>query len=54
MMWRRSLLCFWAVSELGMSFRELARRLEMSSSGVRFSVERRETIARKNGLQLIE
>ncbi|MBW1796740.1 MAG: hypothetical protein JRJ38_20385 [Deltaproteobacteria bacterium] len=51
----RSLFCFWpacagtadrAVSELGMSLRELARRLEMSSPGVGFSVERGETIAR--------
>jgi len=50
----RSLFCFWAVTELGMSLRELARRLEMSSPGVGFSVERGETIARKNGLQLIE
>jgi len=36
----RSLLCFWAVSELGMSLRELARRLEMRSHGVWFSFER--------------
>ena len=50
----RSLFCFWAVSELGMSLRELAMRLEMSSPGVGFSVERGETIARENGLQLIE
>jgi len=50
----RSLFCFWAVSELGMSLRELARRVEMSSPGVGFSVERGETIARENGLQLIE
>jgi hypothetical protein len=53
-MWRRSLLCFWAASDLGMSLRGLARLLEMSPPGVGFSVERRETIARKNGLQLIE
>jgi hypothetical protein len=45
---------FWAVSELGMSLRELARRLEMSPPCVGFSVERGETIARENGLQLIE
>ena len=50
----RSLFCFWAVSELGMSLRELAGRLEMSPPGVGFSVERGETIARENGLQLIE
>jgi len=50
----RSLFCFWAVRELGMSLRELARRSEISSPGVGFSVERGETIARENGLQLIE
>ena len=50
----RSLLCFWAVSELGISLRELARRLEISAPGVRFSVERGEVIARENGLKLIE
>ena len=50
----RSVFCFWAVSELGMSLRELAKRLEMSSPGVGFSIERGETIARENGLQLIE
>ena len=41
-------------TELGMSLRELARQLEMSPPGVGFSVERGETIARENGLQLIE
>jgi hypothetical protein len=50
----RSLFCFWAVSGLGMSLRKLARRLEMKSPGVGFSVERGETIARENGLQVIE
>ncbi|MBW2331155.1 MAG: hypothetical protein JRF30_09585 [Deltaproteobacteria bacterium] len=49
----RSLFCFWAVSELGLSLRELARRLEMSPPGVGFSVERGEIIARENGLRLI-
>ena len=36
----RSLLCFWAVREIGMSLRELAGRLEMSAPGVGFAVER--------------
>jgi len=52
--WQREWPLIWAVSELGMSLRELVRRLEMSSPGVVFSVERGETIARENGLQLIE
>ena len=50
----RGLFCFWAVSELGVSLRELAKRLEMSPPGVGFSVEKGETIACENGLQLIE
>jgi REP element-mobilizing transposase RayT len=50
----RSLCSFWAVSELGMSLRELARRLEMSPPAVGFSVERGEAIARENGYHLID
>jgi len=50
----RSLCCFWAVSELGMSLRELARRLEMSPPAVGFSVERGEAIAHENGYRLID
>ena len=50
----RSLCCFWAVSELGMSLRELSRRLEMSPPAVGFSVERGEVIARKNEYHLID
>ncbi len=50
----RSLFCFWAVRQLGMSLRELARRLEMSSPAVGFSVERGEAIARENKYALVE
>ena len=50
----RSLCCFWAVSELGMSLRELAKRLEMSPPAVGFSVERGEAIAHENGYRLID
>ncbi|MBN2032429.1 MAG: transposase [Deltaproteobacteria bacterium] len=42
----RSLLCFWAARELGMSHTSLAKRLEMSLAGVGFSVQRGETIAK--------
>jgi len=49
----RSLCCFWAVTELGMSLRELARRLEMSPPAVGFSVERGEAIAHENGCCLL-
>jgi len=50
----RSLFCFWAVSELGHSLRELARRLEMSSPGVGYSVERGEAIARIHKYRLMD
>jgi len=50
----RSLLCFWAVRELGMSLTDLARDLEMSTPGVEFAVERGEAIAHDNKYQLME
>ena len=50
----RSVFCFWAVKELGMSLRELARRLEISPPVVGYSVERGEAIAHDNGYRLIE
>ena len=50
----RSLFCFWAVKELGVSLRELARRLGISPPAVGYSVERGEAIARENGYRLME
>ncbi len=50
----RSLFCFWAVRELGMSLTELARRLGISVPGVGYSVERGEIMVRENDYQLIE
>ena len=49
----RSLFCYWAVRELGISLTELARRLNMSIAGVGYSVERGEVIVRNNHYQLI-
>ena len=49
----RSLFCYWAVRELGISLTELARRLGISVAGVGYSVERGGNIARKNNYQLI-
>ena len=49
----RSLLCFWASRELGMSHTVLAKKLEMSLAGVGFSVERGESIAKKGNYSLI-
>ena len=50
----RSLCCFWAVRELGISLRELAKRLELSPPAVGYSVERGEAIAHQNGYRLLE
>ena len=50
----RSLLCYWAVIELGMSSADLARDFEMSVAGVRYAVARGEGIARENRFQLID
>lgn len=50
----RSLLCFWAVRELGMSMTELSRRLNLSPSGVSQSVIRGEEIAEQHGLKLLD
>ena len=50
----RSLLCLWAVRELGMSLTDVARTLEMSIPGVGFAVERGQAIAHDNKYQLTE
>jgi hypothetical protein len=50
----RSLLCFWAVRELGMSMTELSRRLELSLSGVSQSVIRGEKIAEIKSFGLLD
>jgi putative transposase len=49
----RSLLCYWAVRELGFSLTELAQRLNISLPALSYSVERGETIVCKNNYQLI-
>jgi hypothetical protein len=50
----RSLFCYWAVSEIGISLTELAKRLGISVAGVGYSVERGEVLARENDYLLIE
>jgi len=50
----RSLFCYWASSELGISQTELARRIGISVSGVGYCVERGKLIARENAYQLQE
>jgi len=48
----RSLLCFWAARELGISHTALAKELEMSLAGIGFSVERGVAIAKKGNYSL--
>ena len=50
----RSLVCFWAGRELGISMTELSRRLNLSLSGVSQSVTRGEKIAEINGFELLD
>lgn len=49
----RSLLCYWAVRELGLSMAEMARRLNISSPAVSKSVARGESLAKANHYRLI-
>ena len=49
----RSLFCYWAVCELGMSRTFLAKRLGMTQPGVGYAVNRGEKISRENDFQLI-
>ena len=48
----RSLLCFWASRELGLSHTALAKKLEMSLANIGFSVERGESIAKEGNYSL--
>jgi putative transposase len=50
----RSLLCFWAVRELGISMASLSRKLNISIPAVSQSVIRGENIAKSNQYVLIE
>ena len=49
----RSLLCYWAVRELGISATALARRIGISQPAISQSVERGEAIAKENGFELM-
>ncbi|MFH1620352.1 MAG: transposase, partial [bacterium] len=48
----RSVLCYWAVREVGFSMAELSKQLNLSLSGVSLAVKRGEQIARENGYLL--
>lgn len=48
----RSLLCYWAVREMGMSATALATRLNLTQPAVSRAVQRGEQLAAENGWQL--
>jgi hypothetical protein len=50
----RSLLCYWAVRECGMSMASLARRLGLSNTAISQSVTRGERIAKESGFALLQ
>jgi putative transposase len=50
----RSLLCYWAVREAGISLRTLAGRLGISGPGVGYAVERGAALVRENNYALMK
>ena len=50
----RSLLCYWAVRELGITMVSLARRLDQSVTAVGKAVIRGEKLAKENNYLLLE
>jgi hypothetical protein len=50
----RSLLCYWAVRDLGINMAELSRRLKLSLSGISLSVKQGERIVQEKGYKLID
>lgn len=50
----RSLFCYWASSELGISHTELARRIGISVPGVGYCAQRGKLFVRENNYQLME
>ena len=50
----RSLFCFWAMREFGISLTVLAKRIGMGPPGVGYAVQRGEAIAHENRYQLTQ
>ena len=49
----RSLLCYWAVRELGHSGTDIAKRLSMTQPAVGYAVNRGERIAKEKNISLV-
>jgi len=49
----RSLFCYWACRDLGLSMAELSRKFNISETAVSLSVKRGEKLAQKNGYSLL-
>ncbi|MDY6856706.1 MAG: hypothetical protein SWO11_18765 [Thermodesulfobacteriota bacterium] len=45
----RDLVCYWGVVELGMSKVNMARRFDITSAAVSYSVQRGEKMTKKEG-----
>ena len=50
----RSLLCYWAVCELGHTATELAERLGLTQPAVSYAVSRGEQIAKERNYTLVQ
>ena len=50
----RSLLCFWAVREVGLPLTTLARQLGLSPPGVSYAVQRGEAMVREKHIELLK
>jgi len=50
----RSLLCFWAVRELGLPLTTLARQLHLSPPGVSYAVQRGEAMVREEHIKFLK
>jgi hypothetical protein len=49
----RSLLCYWAVRELGLTATELAKRFGLTQPAVSYAVIRSERIAKEGNYRLV-
>jgi len=50
----RSLFCYWAVREIGVSATEIAKRLKMTQPAVSISVRRGERVAKEKRLAILD